>query len=144
MIHSINVFLGFSLLFALVSCTPKPEPINFGKDNCVYCKMGIVDPKYGAELVSEKGKVYKFDAIECMLPFMHENTNESYTLFLAVSYDQPTQLFPVDSLYFVKSEKYKSPMGANIAAFVSKKNAVKEPLKIMNWEQLKDELNPQP
>ena len=29
--------------------------------------MTIVDPRYGAELVTTKGKVYKYDAVECLI-----------------------------------------------------------------------------
>jgi len=40
----------------LTSCTPKPEKIAFGKDNCAECKMPIMDPKFGGEIVTKKGK----------------------------------------------------------------------------------------
>ncbi|MGB5288980.1 MAG: hypothetical protein WBN42_10875, partial [Ignavibacteriaceae bacterium] len=57
------VFL-LPLLFLLASCGSKPEPINYGKDECEFCRMQISDNRYGAELVTDKGKVYKFDSIE--------------------------------------------------------------------------------
>ena len=51
---------------------PKQEEINYGVDACAYCKMNIVDPKFGAELITKKGRVYKFDAIECMVNYDRE------------------------------------------------------------------------
>ena len=33
------------------------------------CKMTLVDKKFGAEVVTKKGKVYKFDDLNCMIKF---------------------------------------------------------------------------
>ena len=54
---------------AMLGCSAKPEPLVFGKDACYTCKMTLVDSKYGAELVTQKGKIYKFDDLNCMLNF---------------------------------------------------------------------------
>lgn len=58
------------LAMFLSSCSTKPEPFNYGKDNCYFCKMGIVDPKYGGEVITKKGKVFKFDDLICMARFL--------------------------------------------------------------------------
>jgi copper chaperone NosL len=57
------------LLGLFVACEPKQEPINYGVDECELCRMRIMEDKYGAELVTEKGKVYKFDSIECLIKY---------------------------------------------------------------------------
>ncbi|MBK6264950.1 nitrous oxide reductase accessory protein NosL [Marivirga sp. S37H4] len=134
----ILIFISFQ------SCTPKPEPIAFGTDHCVYCKMGIVDPKYGGELVTEKARVFKFDAVECMLPFMKENPDQKYAYILVLSYDDPAELHNVEELVFVQSEKYKSPMGGNIAAFLSQENTMTDDGLVMTWPELKKELKSVP
>ena len=36
--------------------------------------MGIVDPKYGGEVVTKKSKVYKFDDLVCMVRFLQSGT----------------------------------------------------------------------
>jgi copper chaperone NosL len=54
------------IAFLLIGCNPKAEKINLGKDQCAECKMTIVDPKFGAEIVTKKGKVYKFDDTHCI------------------------------------------------------------------------------
>ena len=53
----------------LTGCTPQTEAIDFGADACANCKMTIVEPRFGSELLTIKGKVYKFDAIECLAKF---------------------------------------------------------------------------
>lgn len=132
----------FLILAAFASCTPEPEPINFGTDHCEYCKMTIADSKYGGELVTQKGKIYKFDAVECLIPFMKENASQQYAYIMAISYDEPGKLHDVQNLKFVQSPQFKSPMGANVAAFASGEKLQQEQAKVMNWESAKSEIEP--
>ena len=60
-------------LIFISACTVEPQPIQYGRDNCAFCKMTIVDGRYGSELVSSKGKVFKFDAVECLINFDLQN-----------------------------------------------------------------------
>lgn len=137
-----NPFIFLLLTGALLmSCGAGPEPINFGKDYCSYCKMSIVDPKFGAELVTTKGKVYKFDAMECLIPFMEEQSDQAYAYTLGIAYDAPEKLVAVDSLQFVVSETYNSPMGANVAAFTLDFPLEGEKLKRLDWEGLRQYLS---
>ena len=80
--------------------------------------MSISDPKYGAELVTDKGRVHKYDALECMINDLNTN-NPAYSNLYAIAYDNPEQLILVDSLVFVISPEYKSPMGDNLASFTT-------------------------
>jgi copper chaperone NosL len=125
--NKIAIWMGTFCLLLLVSCGVKPEPIAFGEDHCTHCRMSIADPKFGAELVTNKG----------MVPYLQENSKEEYAHILAVSYDEPGQLKPVDDLRFVFSENYKSPMGGNVAAF-DQNSALEEGLERLDWQQLKD------
>lgn len=135
------LFLG--IFAAFTACTPEPEPIAFGEDHCEYCKMTIADPKYGGELVTSKGKIYKFDAVECLIPFMKENTSQNYALILAITYDEPGKLHAVQNLKFVQSPQFKSPMGANLATFSSVESLEqKHREKAMDWELAKSVIKP--
>ena len=67
-----------SFLF-LISCSTEPEPLVYGTDICHNCKMTLMDNKFGAELVTKKGKVYKFDDMNCFLNFYnsgYENVDD--------------------------------------------------------------------
>ena len=135
--HTLLYFLVLTPLF-LTGCKVEPEAIQFGSDHCAYCKMTISDSKFGAELVTKKGRIYKFDAVECMVPFMMENPSE-YAHIMAVAYDEPGELLPVEETHFLIADEIRSPMGANLAVF---KNSLKGlelfPLsKAYSWEDLK-------
>ena len=53
----------FSLLtfITLSSCNIQPQPINYGEDACHFCKMNIIDKQHAAQIVTSKGKAFKFD-----------------------------------------------------------------------------------
>lgn len=128
--------------FILFSCNPKPEPINYGKDNCAECKMTIMDHKFGGEIVSKKGKIFKFDDAHCMAAFMDrrgiELSNIHKTLLL--DYNSKDKFLNVDTAVFVLSSKLKSPMGSNAAAFSNKADAEKKATevdgKVTDWATL--------
>ena len=133
-----QIFLLIVLVFITVSFTETPEPLNFGKDQCSFCKMIISDPKYGAELVTDKGRVNKYDALECLINDL--NTNEpAYSKLYAVAFDKPEKLIIVDSLLFIISPEYKSPMGANLASFTKENTPVAEGM--LDWKELRTEFD---
>lgn len=121
------ITMSFALGMLLVlfqQCTPEPEPLVYGKDVCQFCKMTLMDSKFGAELVTTKGKVYKFDDINCMLNFYHSEQKDAdnFSHKLVVNYEAPGSLMQVDSAFFLKSEEIRSPMASEVAAFGSYKN----------------------
>ena len=74
-----KIFLFLSLAFLMIACAPKAEPIDYGKEECAFCKMTIVSPQFASEVVTQKSKAFKYDAIECMLQAPQED-KIAYTL----------------------------------------------------------------
>ncbi|HRJ13994.1 MAG TPA: hypothetical protein PLI34_03310, partial [Saprospiraceae bacterium] len=70
------------MILAAAACTPTAKPIEYGADACYYCKMTIVDRQHAAEAVSAKGKVFMFDAIECMVPYLALEGEENYPVLV--------------------------------------------------------------
>ena len=135
------------MLWLISSCTPTPEPIEYGSDMCDFCKMSIVDAQHGAELVSSKGKVFKFDAIECLIGYSKEKKDTQFAFELVNDYSAPKELIEAKQSTFLISENLSSPMGANLTAFGDKKNA-EEMLsakggKLFSWSELNDHFNKQ-
>jgi copper chaperone NosL len=112
------------LAFTLLSCKVEPEPIQYGKDGCSHCRMTLVDKKFGAELVTSKGKIYKFDDVNCMLSLYNSNefTHEDFTYILVVDFQQPGKLIDARDAFYLKSSAINSPMASQVAAFEKKES----------------------
>ena len=119
-----NVLL-LPLLLTVVGCNVKPQPIDYGNDGCYFCKMTIVDKIHAAEIVTKKGKVYKFDATECMVNFSKEFDTNEIALYLSNDYMRPEVLTDATQATFLISENVPSPMGANLSAFSNQSDAEK-------------------
>lgn len=120
---------------ALFACQIEPEPINYGKDNCHFCKMTIMDAKFAAEVVTEKGKIYKYDDLSCMVKSLKMDTKSAATHAFVLVNDFNTQKF-VDAkkATLVENADYRSPMSGNVAAFEQKPNKVTE--SVITWDEL--------
>lgn len=134
--NRLAAWIGLAGVVLLAGCGVKPEPIVFGEDHCTYCRMSIADPKFGAELVTDKGRVYKFDALECMVPYLQENSDTQYAHILAIAFDEPGELKPVQNLKFAISEEFNSPMGGNVAA-LSQAAPLEEGMESLGWQEVK-------
>jgi copper chaperone NosL len=112
------------LLFSLGACSgTEPEKIKLNYDNCDYCKMTIADARFVAQIVSPKGRVYKFDDAACMRNYLSENIKlEGAGLFVA-NFERPDEYLDVHSAVFAYGENIASPMGGNAAAFASEETA---------------------
>lgn len=132
-------YVSFVLLF---SCSVEPAPINYGDDHCFLCDMTVVDKTHAAEYVTNKGRSYTFDAVECLVRKIVKDDNEANMAFVLVAdYANQGNLIAAKSATYLISEKIKSPMGANLSAFSEVKTA-QEFLeehggKLFTWEELK-------
>ncbi len=128
--------------FFITSCNPKPEPFQYGKDNCYFCKMGIVDPKFGGEVVTKKSKVYKFDDIVCMGRFLHSGAlkEEDIAKKVTINFEKENDFLDVDKATFWINAELRSPMGSNAAAFSTKEAAEKAKAgkegELLSWNDL--------
>lgn len=113
----LTLLLPWSL--TLYSCEIKPEEINYGKDFCQFCRMTIVDQQHAAQLVTQKGRAYKYDAIECMVNDLKDWERPEVELFLVADYEQPGKLIEAKNASYLISDQIPSPMGANLSAFSS-------------------------
>ena len=100
--------------------------------------MGVADPKFGSEIITDKGKIYKFDDVGCMIRFMKADGIEKKNISrnLVVNYEKQNDLIDADKAVLIVSESTKSPMGFNIAAFSSKESVSRIEGKIFSWNEL--------
>jgi copper chaperone NosL len=144
------VFIIFVLItsFIFTACTPESKPIVYGEDKCDFCRMSIVDQRFGGEIVTQKGKVYKFDAVECVINYLDERVDDETKLafVLTNAFDKPGELFNTSECVYLVSQNMPSPMGEFINPFtdhsLAKQFKDKNEGIIYEWESLRLKIKP--
>ncbi|SKB29981.1 nitrous oxide reductase accessory protein NosL [Daejeonella lutea] len=137
-----KIISPIALLLILNSCSNAPVPIKLGKDNCHFCKMTISDERFGAEIVTKKSKVFKFDDPHCATSFLNSNTirREEIAGIYFVNFNKPHDLIDAEKAHFLQSPSLRSPMNGNIASFSHKDSLEKAVLthygNITTWEDM--------
>ena len=131
----------------LMACQNGPRPIAYGTDGCHFCRMTIVDRQHAAQLVTDKGKAYKFDAAECMIHYLQEVPDTEMAFYLVADYEKPGTLTDARLATYLVSENLPSPMGAFLTAFAEKAVA-EEALarhggQLYDWDGIRKHLNQQ-
>lgn len=129
-IPNINAMLILLTVLSISSCTSKVDDIQLGRDYCEFCKMKISDERFGAAILSKKGKTIKFDDIACMKEFIKAGEIEKSNIkeMYLTDFSNNHTLIQATHAFLLKSETFSTPMEGNTAAF-SSEDSMK---KIMN------------
>ncbi len=140
----IVAIIGFCLTF-LTSCSSQTEPISYGKENCDLCKMTIMEKKYACELVTKKGKIFKFDEVSCMIKYLKisHTTEEDYAFMVVNDFNNPQNFIDVKKATFVGGEDFISPMRGDLAAFSEIKDIDKKRpnIEVFSWKEVFEKFN---
>ena len=121
-----RIIITYVLIWgAIIACNVEPAPINYGADTCEYCHMTIVDRQHAAEIVTAKGRIYTFDAIECLVNYLKTIDQTEIAHTLINDYQVPGELIDAISATYLISENIQSPMGANLSGTARKEDAQK-------------------
>ena len=126
----------------LQSCNTGPQPIQAGVDQCSFCKMTVSDTRFACELITQKGKVYKFDDMHCMISFVRAPGTDKNSIkqFYLADFNENAKWLNAENAWLLKSEALKSPMGGNTAAFSDagdqKKAAGDFPGDLVTWKEI--------
>ncbi|UKJ07969.1 nitrous oxide reductase accessory protein NosL [Solitalea lacus] len=117
-------FAFISGIIILSSCEADgPQAINLNKDACDFCRMTISDGRFGSEMITRKGRAYKFDDIDCMLKYSNEHKEGKVKSYYVMDYSKNNVLIDASKAWFVHHADAKSPMGGNTVAFSAKNEA---------------------
>ncbi|MBM2814169.1 MAG: Nitrous-oxide reductase accessory protein NosL [Ignavibacteria bacterium] len=135
------VISAIVILSGVTGCAKEPQPIVLGSDACAHCKMTIVDSKWGAEIITDKGKIHKFDVVECMIAYKDKNLkDEKIHSLWTINYLNPGVFINAEHATYVRSLEFHSPMGLNAVSLVSKEEIPKLKLEskfdTLNWSEL--------
>lgn len=122
--RSVKVSIWMLPVLVFFSCSPNgPESIILHKDTCAYCKMNIADGHFAAEMITKKGRVFKFDDMSCLIEFKKENPDKEARNHYVHYYPGNNELIPAESAFYIKGGTLRSPMTGNIAAFKTQQEA---------------------
>jgi copper chaperone NosL len=127
----------------MFTCTsPQPVPVKLNAENCDYCKMTIADARFVSELITPKGRIYKFDDISCMRHYIRENPKMESSDIYVVDFNHPEGFLPAEKATFVKGDRVNSPMSGNTVAFSEQKEAAAYAgsisAQILSWNDLQE------
>ena len=138
-------YFVFAVMILVISCNVSERPISYGTDECDYCKMTVMDHRYGSELVTSKGKIYVFDAAECLIDYLYYNEDIAGDAgdLLITPYTHPDHLFDATRATYLVSRNLPSPMGAYLTAFSNADSAKvyqqKNGGSLYDWQSLNDD-----
>jgi copper chaperone NosL len=113
------------MMAGLFGCSAGPKPIDYGKEECAFCKMTIMDKQFGCQVVNTKGKHFNFDDLSCLVGYLLTDiiSADDIGAIYVPDYTGSHELIQGDRMHFVESEMLHSPMAGNIAAFSNKDSA---------------------
>lgn len=133
------ILLLIPIFFLLSGCLDQePSEVQIHTDECTYCKMVISDGRFTAQLVSDKGKSYPFDSIECMAAYEHTNPDVAEGAKLYVTnFTEPRHWLLVEETDIYKSDDIQSPMGLSLFALRSDSDVpeIFEDAELQTWQR---------
>ena len=77
-----TVLLLTMVMYFFISCGDKtdmsPREINFDRDVCYVCKMGLTDKKYNLQAINQYGEVRWYDDLGCLVEDMDDSGWEKW------------------------------------------------------------------
>ncbi len=106
--------------------------------------MTIADKSFGSELITQKGKVLKYDSIECLAAadLVFANKSQDVHSRWVTDFGQPGQFLDANKAWIVLAERQKSPMGIGLVAVSTEESATKliddVGGRIVTWGEIKE------
>lgn len=120
-----NLFrLSVIALFLTMFSCQSTDPVDFKVgDQCELCKMGIEEIGYATELVTAKGRDYKFDDLTCMQKYITENPDKAENAKIYYVDFKTLEFVEADKATLIQGGNIKSPMNGNYQAYANPSDA---------------------
>jgi copper chaperone NosL len=112
-----------SLAVAAACASGGPPVVHYGEENCAECRMTIGDPRFGASVVTTKGKVLKFDSVECAAAYFAAADPGMIREAWVSDYRNPGTFVRAESAFYLRTTAVGSPMGSGILAVAAAQEA---------------------
>lgn len=118
------VSISFTLLILTLFGCQASGPVDFKSgDQCELCKMGIEEIGYATELVTAKGREYKFDDLSCMNKYISENPDKAENAKIYYVDFKTLQFVEASQATLIQGGEIKSPMNGNFQAYANQSDA---------------------
>ncbi len=141
MTRVLSSFAVLALALSANACGSGPRPLVAGEDSCRYCRMTIEDPRFGAMVLTARGRLETFDSIECLAGYVAplKGTTAPRAVWVA-DVEHAGRWLDVQHARFVYGGTLHSPMGRKLAAVDSSADpaAIRERLGgvLMSWTEV--------
>ena len=129
----------------LTACSDGPREVHVGEEECAHCRMLVSEERFASQLITDRGRHYVFDSIECMVEFLDENeevTEDRIQALWVTDFPDPGAWTPVDQAWFLRSDDLRSPMGLNLSAYARAESAedARQAFggEVMRWEDVRE------
>ena len=108
---------------------PGPAPVRVGALRCPYCSMSVIDARFAAQQVTTGGRVYVYDAIECLVDHIagHGGPVLAAGWCFVADHEASTRdeasLLSVHVAQLRHHPRLRTPMGGGLVAFASEQQA---------------------
>lgn len=96
---------------SVAACGGGLPHIDFGRDACAECRMIVSDRRFGAVLVTQRGKELAFDSIECLLKYQARQPESAPRAVWVVAAEAPGTLIPLAESELTEDASLRPPMG---------------------------------
>ena len=103
--------LGTTVLAS--ACATGAPVLHVGLDACVECRMLVSDVRFGAVIVTAKGKQLPFDSIACLLQYMKTTPTDDAAVWVVDA--STAQLVPFTQAQVREDATLKPPMGTLVS-----------------------------
>jgi copper chaperone NosL len=106
------------LVLVLACAAVGPVPLQWGKESCRHCHMTLADRRFGAEVITTRGRVLSFDDAGCAAEHLgsEEVAAAEVSSVWVIDYDHPDSLIAAGKAVFVRSSGFRTPMGSGVVA----------------------------
>ncbi len=119
------VITTFISILILMACgEPRPQPIQYGSDECAYCRMIVTDAEFASQVLNNQGRSFKFDSIECMAAYdiTNQDPENIHSRWVPDFHDRDEWL-EAESAVYLHSETLRSPMGLFLSSYADRQTA---------------------
>jgi copper chaperone NosL len=128
----------------LSGCSDGPRAIQVGVEECAHCRMLISESRFASQLMTDRGRSYVFDSVECLAEFLDDEaeiSEDRVRSLWVTDFAEPGSWIRAEEAHFLRSESIRSPMGLNLSAHgdeaAARRHVEEFGGELLNWAQVR-------